>query len=859
MKKGFTIVELIVVIVILAILLLIAVPVYLGINESVNNKIYESKYQELLSKSEIYAEENSKNVFDIKDLIENGLLEPDNELGEYKDPRDDRDMACDVISVIFKDGFNEVTITENNECLSKEELENLYGMVKLKLLDENKNEIKKIEGTEWLQKKKVYITYEFQDTFKEYEKYLEGILWYGESEKTCTKENLEECKYYEVTSNQLLNTRIHFQTMVNINGVIIQNESFIEVLLDNERPKVLEGSIIANNEYNSNNKRKIEFEITDQSGSGISGYSIVKETNGRFTCIGVNYKNASEGIQTEYLDNGNYSICVKDKVGNQTSEEEVNSEKNKFTVDKVNKEGPIFGTNGIQVQRTKEYNNLEPIVTIDVKNSEGNTNGLKMCISLTGFRKDCSWENFTSSKKVKIGDDVAGNYNGTNKTIYVSIQDSYGNVSERSKIYTIYKICSQKTEFKETSNTSSSCPACGKAYYNSNQENYDQYFMNYVCDKKTESQKCNIPEDCCSKKYISGYGPWKSCSVTCGGGIQRRDVYYKSDYNNQDCGTVIDGSSQQCNTQSCDTTPPTINVTKSSSWVPKDTVRATISDPSNVVGYVWQTSATPPSSGWISANSSSISISKEFTSNQTIYLCAKDGVGNKGCQAVKIDKVDNTSPTISSVTGNPSAWTNGNVTLKVNASDNLSGLNSQAAYSFDNGVTWQKESSKTYTGNTNNIIIKVKDNVGNITTYPTIHITKIDKTAPTAKMTVTPGVKSIKIDASGSKDVESRIKTYYFSVDGGANWKTSTNSTYNFVNLTSSLYLVQVKVVDQAGNVSDVVSEMITPLSDHPTATKMTGDIPPAPTYANKMVYVPLNSSQFVGIQYRGCNADDKS
>ena len=96
---------------------------------------------------------------------------------------------------------------------------------------------------------------------------------------------------------------------------------FIEVLLDNERPKVLEGSIISNNEYNSNNKRKIEFEITDQSGSGISGYSIVKETNGRFTCIGVNYKNASEGIQTEYLDNGNYSICVKDKVGNQTSEE----------------------------------------------------------------------------------------------------------------------------------------------------------------------------------------------------------------------------------------------------------------------------------------------------------------------------------------------------------------------------------------------------------------------------------------------------------------------------------------------------------------------------------------------------------
>ncbi len=126
-------------------------------------------------------------------------------------------------------------------------------------------------------------------------------------------------------------------------------------------------------------------------------------------------------------------------------------------------------------------------------------------------------------------------------------------------------------------------------------------------------------------------------------------------------------------------------------------------------------------------------------------------------------------------------------------------------------------------------------------------------------MTVTPGVNSITIDARGSTDVGSGIKTYYFSKDGGVTWKTSNSFRYTFMNLNFTLYSIQVKVVDQVGNVSNVVSEMITPLSDHPTATKMTGDIPPAPTYANKMVYVPLNSSQFVGIQYRGWNADDKS
>ncbi len=100
-----------------------------------------------------------------------------------------------------------------------------------------------------------------------------------------------------------------------------------------------------------------------------------------------------------------------------------------------------------------------------------------------------------------------------------------------------------------------------------------------------------------------------------------------------------------------------------------------------------------------------------------------------------VKRIDRTAPTITSVTGNPTAWTKNNVTLTVNgAKDTGSGLNA-TAYSFDGGSTWQASNQKTYTSNTSNISIKVRDAVGNIYTNSNINITKIDKTPPYVKFT----------------------------------------------------------------------------------------------------------------------------
>ena len=87
--------------------------------------------------------------------------------------------------------------------------------------------------------------------------------------------------------------------------------------------------------------------------------------------------------------------------------------------------------------------------------------------------------------------------------------------------------------------------------------------------------------------------------------------------------------------------------------------------------------------------------------------------------------IDDSVPTIKNVTGNEK-WTKDKVTLTISAEDSLSGLATEA-YSFDNGQTWQKENTKTYTENTQGIIIKVRDAVGNVATYKTIYINNILK------------------------------------------------------------------------------------------------------------------------------------
>ena len=167
-----------------------------------------------------------------------------------------------------------------------------------------------------------------------------------------------------------------------------------------------------------------------------------------------------------------------------------------------------------------------------------------------------------------------------------------------------------------------------------------------------------------------------------------------------------------------------------------------------------------------------------------------DGTNTVSSKVITLSNFDHEGPNITGVTGNPDKkWTNKDVTLTVNATDSKSGL-ADTAYSFDGGKTWQASASKTYKSNTNGIVIKVKDKVGNISTYPVIAITKIDKTAPTCSWSGDTNV------APNSWTRENRSITLTCASSGGS----PCNSRYTVVySTTKKTDTLSYEVTNEAG------------------------------------------------------------
>ena len=180
-------------------------------------------------------------------------------------------------------------------------------------------------------------------------------------------------------------------------------------------------------------------------------------------------------------------------------------------------------------------------------------------------------------------------------------------------------------------------------------------------------------------------------------------------------------ATQEIETIKIDNQAPTIkNVTGNEKWT-KDKVTLTISAEDSLSGLATEAYSFDNGQTWQKENT------KTYTENiQGVIIKVRDAVGNIATQEIGTIKIDNQAPTIKSITGNPTQWTKDKVILTISAEDSLSGLATEA-YSFDNGQTWQKENTKTYTENTQGIIIKVRDAVGNVATYKTIDINNILK------------------------------------------------------------------------------------------------------------------------------------
>ena len=273
-----------------------------------------------------------------------------------------------------------------------------------------------------------------------------------------------------------------------------------------------------------------------------------------------------------------------------------------------------------------------------------------------------------------------------------------------------------------------------------------------------------------------------------------------------------------------DTTAPTATVTKSPTGWTSGNVTINISNAKDNTGGAglhskpYSFSTTSGSYSWGTASS------KAYSNNATVYVSIRDAAGNIKTYTVNINNIDKDGPVYSSVTGNTSAWTNGNITLTVNgASDSKSGLHS-SAYSFsseENIYSWQTSNSKTISSN-GTYYIYLRDAVGNITTVTPQHVTKIDKTAPTVP--VLTGNENewnsgeITITATSS-DGQSGVAEYSFSSEENTyDWGSSNSIT---VDENETLY---VYAKDNAGNISNVSSTIVKFDNEGPTGGTVSGN-----------------------------------
>jgi len=189
-----------------------------------------------------------------------------------------------------------------------------------------------------------------------------------------------------------------------------------------------------------------------------------------------------------------------------------------------------------------------------------------------------------------------------------------------------------------------------------------------------------------------------------------------------------------------------------------------------------------------------------------VFYYAVDDAGNATKLAYvdmpKFTEPDKTAPKIEKVELSvpASRYTNKPVRVTVTASDETALDNT--AYSFDNGVTWQKENYKEYAANTQLPAnrIQVKDAAGNITTYnQAVIISNIDTSAPQITGIIPAAVGNYAVSLTVEAKDNAALAAQPYSFDGGNTWQVSSRKIYtSIVNVPANTICVR----DAAGNIT---------------------------------------------------------
>ena len=262
---------------------------------------------------------------------------------------------------------------------------------------------------------------------------------------------------------------------------------------------------------------------------------------------------------------------------------------------------------------------------------------------------------------------------------------------------------------------------------------------------------------------------------------------------------------------------PKITVTNTlTDWGVKDILNIHLTDDViGLSGYQVTTSEEEPTSFITIENTLDTTVTYEVSENGTYYIYAKDAYNHISHEKIVIDKIDDISPKITSITNSSNGnWTNQNVTITLLATDDELGIAKYQVKHSGTNNTWVDLSSNSdtwYNERNETVYYRAIDNAGNVSEEVSTDI-KIDKTSPTFQTVSNSSSgnwtnQNVTITLS-STDAASGILKYQVKHSGTNNsWvdlSTNSDTWYNERNET-----VYYRVIDNAGNISEEASTNI--------------------------------------------------
>ena len=375
-RRGFTLVEMIFVIVVLCLVATASVSIFINIRKSILEKEYNNVVSYLETKAIEYANKTNITTINVEDLINQGLVKPDNQT-DILNPITKESLNCNIIRSSFdgsefKAVLGEKLVDENNSC-KKPDKTSIFEICRV----EN-GKCLSIDSYEWFNHDLVLgIKYSNDKENKLLADENIKIHWVSTNGFASDEKTIETS-----TSSVSQNT---YRVEVDLNDIV--GETSKKVNIDKQQPNVYD--ILYDHNWSAN--KSISLKASDMSGSGIDGYSLVSEKE---EC-----NSFSKSNTFNITVNGSYKYCVKDKAGNITSDMVVIDKIDGVIPDKPN----IVSDDKIE---SDKWHINDFILTFESK-KENNTSKIEY---FYGWDKD---------NLIFLGDSININSDYSRKTLYV--------------------------------------------------------------------------------------------------------------------------------------------------------------------------------------------------------------------------------------------------------------------------------------------------------------------------------------------------------------------------------------------------------------------------------------------------------